>query len=125
MTSQEAPEASVEETKEEPEEEPAAEEDEEEEEEEDEEEIKDPKEELEEGSSIASIPVLFFFCAMSSLRRNPRPRCGARHFRFSFASGCWRQLSFLWALFADTECFSRVQELSPVLPRQAPLRRVR
>lgn len=91
MTSQEAPEASVEETKDEPEEEPAAEEDEEEEEEEDEEEIKDPKEELEEGSSIAPSPFLFFFAQC----RNPRPRCGARHFRFSCAYRMLATIVFL------------------------------
>ena len=76
MTSQEAPEASVEESKDEPEEEPAAEEEEEEEEEEDEEEIKDPKEELEEGSSIAPFPRLVLFLRNVVFEGNPRPRCG-------------------------------------------------
>lgn len=71
MTSQEAPEASVEESKDEPEEEPAAEEEEEEEEEEDEEEIKDPKEELEEGSSIAPSPRLVLFLRNVVFEKKP------------------------------------------------------
>lgn len=75
MTPQEAPEASVEESKDEPEEEPAAEEEEEEEEEEDEEEIKDPKEELEEGSSIASIPSCSFF---AQCRLGEKPAAAVR-----------------------------------------------